>query len=123
MYGIFVNENGGIRYADALVSGIKTLETRNRKMLHRFIGDRVAIVRTRKGKAPLVVGYVTITGAFFCCRSDFQKHFNQHLVPAGSAHDATTRGKWCYQVVEAEKADPYPLPANTIRHGRSWCEW
>ena len=124
MYGIFVNENGCVPYASALVSGIKTIETRNRNMLSALVGKRVAIVRTKKGCDPWILGYVTITGSSFCKACDFDKYFDQHLVQPGSAYAPQNgKGKWFYYVADPETCYPKELPASTIRHGRSWCEF
>lgn len=123
MYGIFVSERGGMRYARYLVDGIKTVETRGRNMLQALVGKRVAIVRTRHGSAPLVVGYVDIVRSTFCKAEDFDKFFDQHLVPPGSMYDCHGRGKWFYHVANAEACEPFPLPADAVRHGRSWCEF
>ena len=60
MYGIFVNENGCVPYAKAIVEGYKPIETRNRNMLAKCVGHNVAIIRTRRGKKPMIVGYATI---------------------------------------------------------------
>ena len=127
MKAIFVNERGAGRYATWLADGSKTIETRNRDMLSALVGERVAIVRTHKNSiphsAPLVIGYITIAKKEFCPAEDFQKYYKQHMVPPGSAYDATGRGKWLYYVTNAERCDPFPLPANAVRHGRSWCEF
>ncbi len=123
MYGIFVNQNGGVPYADAIVSGVKTIETRNRNMLKSLIGERVAVVRTRRNSKPTVVGYVDIGDAYFCPAEEFDKFRDMTLVPPGSYYDVRGRGKWFYDLWNAEQCDPYPLPADAIRHGLSWCEF
>ncbi len=124
MQGIFVNEKrGGVPYAQALVNGYKTAESRNKDMLSALVGKRVAIIRTMRGHAPQVVGYVTITGKTFCNFSDFQKLYNFHLVPQGSQFDAHGRGKWLYWIDNPEPCAPYDLPISAVRHGRSWCEF
>ena len=123
MIGIFVNENGCIPYAALIVGGYKTIETRSRNMLKNCAGHRVAIVRTRRGKNPLVVGYADMVGNWFCSAADFRKYENQHCVPSGSLYDAAKAGKWMYEMRNAEKCVPFELPANTVRHGRSWCEF
>lgn len=123
MKAIFVNENGCVPYAHALVQGYKTDETRSRDMLSALVGERVAVARTKRGKAPLVVGYVTITEKTFCNAEDFAALYNRHLVPSGSAYDARGKGKWLYHVADPEECTPYPLPSSAVRHGRSWCEF
>lgn len=123
MYGIFVNDNGCMHYAILLATGLKTIETRSRDMLAKLVGQRVAIVRTHSGKAPHIVGYVTITGKAFCKTEDFDKYFDQHLVQPSSKYAPTGRGKWFYFCSDAETCKHYPLPADAVRHGRSWCEF
>lgn len=123
MCGIFVNENGCIRYAELIVNGYKTIETRSRNMLKALVGKRVAIVRTRRGKLPMVVGYADITGSCFCPPSMYEQYRDQTLVPVGSKYDVSGKGKWFYYLENAEKCDPFPLPQAATRHGLSWCEY
>lgn len=123
MAGIFVNENGCIKYADAIVKGIKTIETRNRNMLRCLVGQRVAIVRTKRGKLPMVVGYADIVDPYFCPSSNYEKYRDQTLVPVGSAYDVHGKGKWLYFLANAEECTPFPLPQDAVRHGLSWCEY
>ena len=122
MKGMFVNDNGCIHYAILLARGVKTIETRSRNMLSALIGERVAIVRTHRGKAPHIVGYCTITGSKFCKAEDFDKYFSEHYVSSQSKYAPDGTGKWFYFCSDAESCDPFPLPADAIRHGRSWCE-
>lgn len=133
MKGIFVNETGCVHYALMLAHGHKTIETRNRDMLSACVGERVAIVRTRRnvhgGYKPQIVGYVTITRKAFCKAEDFDKwfwnpHGDSHLVaPQSKYAPQNGKGKWFYFCSDAEACVPYPLPDNAVRHGRSWCEW
>lgn len=124
MKGFFVQDTQCTPYAFAITAGYKTIETRNRNMLSALVGERVAVVRTRNGKNPLVVGYVDIVSASFCKAEDFRKHYSEHLVPEGNKYDCNGRGKWFYHLANPEFLHyPYPLPENTVRHGRSWCEF
>lgn len=123
MSGIFVNENGCIHYAQLIVDGVKIAETRNRNMLDALIESRVAIVRTRRGKHPMVIGYVNICGYTFVNAEEFRKYEKYHCVPEGSSYDVHGKGKWLYWLDGAERCDPFPLPNDAIRHGRSWCEY
>ena len=123
MSGIFVNENGGVRYADAIVKGYKTIETRSRDMLKNIPQSRVAVVRTRRNSKPMVVGYVDIGIGYFCPADVFEQHRDKTLIPPGSMYDVRGRGKWFYDLWNAEECVPYPLPADAIRHGRSYCEF
>lgn len=113
----------GVPYADAIVQAYKSIETRSRNMLKALVGERVAVVRTVSGKVPVVVGYVTVVAASFCPATDFDKYFNQHLVPSGSVYDCRGKGKWFYHLANAETCEPFQVPASAIKHGRSWCEF
>lgn len=123
MKGIFVADNGCTRYASAIVSGAKQIETRSRNMLSALVGERVAIIRTRKHCKPQIVGYATIVKSSFCSSVDFQKYFFLHCVQPGSQYDCAGKGKWFYWMKSPEPCCPYDLPATAIRHGRSWCEF
>jgi len=125
MYGIFVNENGGVPYAKLIVQGYKKVETRSRNMLKDLTHTRVAIVRTRRGKMPTVVGYADIGEAYFCPVERFNDEDVRNLtcIPVGSKYDCHGKGKWFYDMWDAEQCDPYPLPSSAVRHGRSWCEF
>ena len=119
MKAVFVNQTNCSRYADLIASGIKTIETRSRNMLSALVGERVAIVRTVSGKNPLVIGYVDMVvsvhsdkPAADCYESTF--------VPEGSKFAGN---RWFYLLRNAERCQPYALPENAIRHGRSWCEF
>lgn len=123
MYGIFVNQDGGVPYADAIVRGYKTVETRQKNMLLPLVGERVAVIRTRRHKRPEVVGYVDIDRYEFCPVTLFEMYRDETLIPPGSARDVRGRGKWFYRLSNPTECAAYPLPENAVRHGRSWCEW
>lgn len=122
--GFFVEDTQCSPYAFMITAGYKTIETRNRNMLSALVGKRVAVIRTRNGKNPLIVGYVDVTGAFFCKAQDFRKYYPQHRVPEGSKYDCTGKGKWFYTLANPEFCSKqYKLPEWTVRHGRSWVEF
>ena len=103
MFGIYVNESGCIPYADAIASGAKTIETRSRNVLKKLVGENVAIIKTKRGKSPVIVGHALITRVEWCSKEDFQSFFNQHLVPVGSQYDATEKGKYLYYLHGAKR--------------------
>lgn len=123
MKGIFVNSDGCVPYADAIVSGIKTIETRSRDMLSHLVGEHVAVIRTRRGKNPTIVGYVFINSKVFADANQFELLREFTLIPTGSRYDCHGKGKWCYGLNGAERCEPYALPKDAVRHGRSWCEF
>lgn len=123
VFGIFVNSDGCVPYADAIVSGIKPIETRGKDVLWRLDGCRVAVVKTRRGKNPTIVGYVTINGRMFCESKYWESYRSATLIPKGSKYDCHGKGKWLYYLENPQKCEPYALPKDAVRHGRSWCEF
>ena len=122
--GFFVEDTKENPFAFLIAAGYKTIETRNRNMLSALVGENVAIIRTRKGKAPEIVGYVDVVDSFYCHAEDFRKYYTLHRVREGSKYDCTGKGKWCYFLSNPRfLLKPYPLPEWTVRHGRSWCEF
>ena len=120
MKAMFINENER-PYAYYIVTGLKTIETRSRNMLAPLVGERVAVVRTFRGAPALVVGYVTVVDS---ARKDWyylNAHRGDTLIWGGSAYDTPVR--WCYFLENATECEWYPLPADAVRHGRSWCEF
>ena len=63
MLGINVRNTKDESFADLIVDGLKTIETRESKSLHPYMGQRVAIIRTGLGKA-VAIGEVTILKGF-----------------------------------------------------------
>lgn len=123
MSGIFVADNGCVKYAVCIVKGVKVIETRSRNMLSALVGDRVAIIRTQKHRKPCIIGYADIVRASFCKAEDFDSFYNLHLVQPTSKYACHGKGKWFYWLANAEECRPYELPESAIRHGRSWCEF
>lgn len=123
MIGIFVNCDE-VDYADAIVRGNKFIETRSRDMLKNCVHKRVAIIRTHRGERPTIVGYAFITGKMFLPADYLDTIRNITHIPRGSKHDCAEGGKWCYHLEKRVAiSEPFPLPANAVRHGRSWCEF
>lgn len=122
MKAIYVNSSG-VNYARAIVQGYKLFETRSKNVLQPLIGERVAVIITGRGHAR-VIGYVTITDRVYVGYNLFRSMYNCHLVPLGSKYDCIPgSGKYCYSLKDPEVCDPYPVPENVVRHGRTWCEW
>ena len=108
MIGINV-KNTEIPFADLIVDGIKTIETRESKSLHPYIGKTVAIVRTGKGKA-CAIGQVRIVGCSLVNdHSVFDNAYDQHLVAKGSAFYIKDV-KYLYQLTDAIRYEtPKPV--------------
>lgn len=120
MKGMFVNENER-PYAEGIVIGTKTIETRSKNMLAPLVGERVAVIRTVSGRKPWVVGYVDIVSAARKDRAFLDANRRKTKIPVGSPYDTPVR--WCYFLSNPEPCKPYLLPDDAIRHGRSWCEF
>ena len=100
MIGINVR-NADIAYADVIVDGIKTLESRDTNSLKPYIGKRVAIVRTGKGKAK-AIGEATIGNPIVVDRLEFRNKYKEHLVGEGSVfYIKNGQVKYLYPMLDA----------------------
>lgn len=95
--GINVNQDGNNKYADKIVDGEKTLETRASDSLRPYVGKRVAIVRTGEGPAK-AIGAVTIGEPIkVTTQKQFDQYRDQTLVPKDSKFDIAPGGvKYLY---------------------------
>lgn len=85
--GLNVRNEAGFPFADWIVDGLKTIETRRKPNLDRLIGQRIKIIRTGQGKAQ-VIGEVTVTGSkHYRTKAEFEADYPQHLVAPGSQFD------------------------------------
>jgi hypothetical protein len=85
----------GLRFADMIVDGHKTLESRNSDTLRPYVGKRVAIVRTGEGKAK-AIGEVTVGEPKVVNQRQFRAMEDEHKVPKGSRFDINTPTKHLY---------------------------
>ena len=84
MMGINVRNTKDKPFADLIVDGLKTMETRESNSLHSYVGERIAIVRTGMGKA-FAIGAVTITHYIWTdSESIFNSYENMHMVEKGN---------------------------------------
>ncbi len=97
MMGINVNQDGDNAYADKIIDGEKTIETRASDSLRPYVGKRVAIVRTGAGPAK-AIGEVTIGEPIVVkTQKEFDSYRDQTLVPKGSKFDIAPGGvKYLY---------------------------
>jgi len=85
----------GLRFADMIVDGHKTLESRNSDTLRPYVGKRVSIVRTGEGKAK-AIGEVTVGEPKVVNQKQFRAMEDEHKVPKGSRFDINTPTKHLY---------------------------
>lgn len=122
-YAIYINDHCA-NFTGMILDGIKTYETRTRRTLHRLIGQRVAIIRTGKGPAQ-IVGYATITGCIEChSAAEYDKYMEQcKLSGTPFEWNQDTTSKYLYRIEYVERCEPYQVPTNVIKHGRTYVEF
>jgi predicted transcriptional regulator len=96
------DKKAGMHYADLIVDGHKTLESRNTDSLRPYVGKRVAIVRTGAGKAK-AIGEVTIGEPMVVNKKKFHAMREHHMVPEGSQFDIKTNTKHLYPMHNPER--------------------
>ena len=99
---VATDHKAGLSYADLIVDGHKTYESRNSDTLRPYVGKRVAIVRTGEGPAK-AIGEVTIGEPEVVNKRRFRELEGHHLVPAGSQFDINTETKHLYPLHKAER--------------------
>lgn len=95
-----------------ILSGQKTIETRNSPSLGSLVGQRVGLIQTGVGKAKLV-GYVTISGAVtYDDEARFRSDEPLHHVPCDLTGYEWAGAKVGYVLTNPERIDPQTLPAS-----------
>lgn len=113
MMGININDKTQAFTAQVL-SGEKTIETRRTNSLRPYVGKRVGIVRTGKGRATLV-GFATIGEPIrYENQRQFRDDYARHRVAAGSPHDCGPEGKFGYPLTDVESTTPRPVTSRGI---------
>ena len=112
--GININDSKQ-NFTAEILSGRKTIETRDSNSLKRFIGQEVGIIRTGKGKAE-VVGYATVgEPVVYNNRAEFKKDQSKHLVKTGSDYDIRAgKVKYGYPLTNVRKVTPFPVTSKGI---------
>ncbi len=107
--GINVNDSEN-PWTDLILDGKKTIETRNSNSLKAYIGKRVGVIQTSKGKAKLV-GFVTVGEPIvYQSQEDFQKDESKHLVSSSSSFKFPGTGvKYGYPLYNPTRCDPIEI--------------
>lgn len=103
---------------------LKLLETRSRRMLHRFVGQRVILAETKQG------GYLALYSAVISAEiriaspEQWEALRSLHRVPSGNQYDwkPETRVKYAYQITALRRLRPFMVPEGA-RHGYVWMEY
>ena len=121
--GVYINDSTQA-FTEQILNGEKTIETReqpkNRKYpeLHKFIGERVGIVRSGKGKT-ILVGFATISDeVVYNTEAEFRADEDKHLVKRGSPYDIKEK-KYGYVLSDVERVNPWEIPKGSSRNGMS----
>lgn len=105
MVGININDRYR-PFTELMLSGAKTIETRKTPSLNAYVGKRVGIIKTGKGKATLV-GFVTIGEPIhYQSEEHFRKDEKKHFVTKGSKFDIDDAGKWGYPIINPTRIKP-----------------
>lgn len=112
MMGININCKGQ-DFIEQILSYQKKIETRNTPSLHPYLGQRVGLVRTGKGKA-MLMGYADILWECeYNTEEEFRKHEHLHLVSKGSKFDIKDK-KYGYILTNIERCEPTPVTSRGI---------
>lgn len=121
--GVYINDSTQ-PFTEQILNGEKTIETReqpkNRQYpeLHKFIGERIGIVRSGKGKA-MLVGFATVADEIvYNTEAEFRADESKHLVKKGSAYDIKSK-KYGYVLTDVERVTPWQIPQGSKRNGMS----
>jgi hypothetical protein len=115
MKGVNVATDSLVNYADLIVSGEKYYETRNSNSLNPYIGQRVGIIETKRGKKAQLVGYVTIGEPKVVNQKTFNQLMPLHLVSPGSKFDIKPgKTKHLYPIIDPIKL-LQPIDASSTR--------
>ena len=107
MRGIYINDRTQ-PFTAQILDGLKTIETRLKPTLDRFVGERVGIIRSGKGRRSIVVGYATLgPRKNYDTRAEFRADESRHLVLPGSKF---AEGKCGYPLSDVTReANPFPV--------------
>lgn len=105
MMGININDKSQ-PFTAQILAGEKVIETRRTQSLKPYVGQRIGIVRTGRGKATLV-GFATVgEPIFYGTLEEFRADEGRHRVAAGSQFDWAPGGKYGYPMLDVVACEP-----------------
>ena len=106
-----VRNEQGSPFADMIVEGLKSVETRVRPTLNSLVGKRVKLVRTTGQGSGDVIGEVTVgQPKFYATKQEFDADFEKHLVKDNSEFAFGEQGKYGYPMLDPVKyKEPYSV--------------
>lgn len=112
--GININDSDA-PWTEMILSGTKTIETRNSPFPDKWIGKRFGMVRTGKGPAT-VVGYFTLgKPVLYRSQEAFQRDFGRHRVQESNQYWNVNGVKYGYPVLNVTRE---PSPYRVTSQGR-----
>lgn len=106
--GISINDGCGVKFTDLILSGKKTIETRNKRTLDPFIGEWVGLIRTGVGKATLV-GYVKFGEPISYNSENFNDDYDKHYVKNSDEEFFNNGNKFGYPIIDVKRIEPRQL--------------
>ena len=107
MMGINVRTMEDCDFANLIVKGFKTYETRKSRSLDPYIGKRVGIIRTQPSAKAELIGFVDIGPPYFVDRQQFDLLRDEHLVPYGHSFECADMGRvYLYPLTNPEQCEP-----------------
>lgn len=104
-------------WTDYIKDGSKTVETRSRPVLDRFIGHRVGIIRTGVGPAA-IVAFATITGRITYAGRDDLKNDHRTRIPFWSCPYSDNR--YGYILEDVVSVSPVVIGAEGFNGNRTY---
>jgi hypothetical protein len=113
--GINIRDEGQ-DFTGQILRGEKTIETRdNPTSLAPYVGKRVGLISTGKGKAKLVGTAVVGEPKVYNSEEEFRADQDKHLVEPGSTFDIKTGGKkWGFPITDVQYLEPSEVTKNGI---------
>ena len=125
MIGVYINDRHA-PFTDWILAGLKRYETRTKRTLSRFIGQRVAIIQTGIGRAR-IVGYATIDAETVYndrpeqLTGDLAEILTNSMIK-GTPFAWVNGKKVFYRLKNAEACKPYPVPGEA-KKTRVYAQW
>lgn len=101
-------------FTEEIFHYLKDIETRNTPTLRPYIGRRVGIIRTGKGKAQLV-GWATISEEVtYTTAAQFQADVHRHQITSGRTQYQFNGIKYGYVLTDVTPCEPVPINTRGI---------
>lgn len=111
-------------FIDHIINNSKLYETRNKNTLKRFIGKRILLAETGKGKPVVRCSAVIRSVSVALSRSAWETVRPACCIRSGSRYDwqPETKEKYLYELSGVVACHPF-TPPEDVRHGRVWMEY